>query len=172
MRPIWFATRSVITPPGSSSLRIERRETEGCIYWVPADYQGPCENSVGRSPLTCSAWCAGGVPSYLSSGRKIVLPRTKSVPLPEYGNYWKRRGGQKDATGIAVGVPASEEEVPMRSADLYIRRGSGGMTVDQLATPAIGPELHRWPSLGLKTQRQNYMVAVGQIERCQHGSGA
>jgi hypothetical protein len=46
------------------------------------------------------------------------------------------------------------------------------MTVDQLATPAIGPELHRWPSLGLKTQRQNYMVVVGQIERCQHSSGA
>jgi hypothetical protein len=40
------------------------------------------KTTVGRSPLTAQLGVLGEFPSYLSSGRKIVLPRTKSVPLP------------------------------------------------------------------------------------------
>jgi Domain of unknown function (DUF4062) len=59
--------------PGASGLsptEEEFEEAEGCIYWVPADYQGFCETKVHRWVLNWLELGAREVASSLGRGRK------------------------------------------------------------------------------------------------------
>jgi hypothetical protein len=64
-------SRGCATPVGFRKLLVYIAEGEGCIYWVPADYQGFCKTTVGRLALNwLELGCQGSCEIPRGPGRK------------------------------------------------------------------------------------------------------
>jgi hypothetical protein len=104
--------------------------------------------------------------SETSSTWLLVLVFGRFPPLANTGSLDPRGEGPCSLRPLRIGNPGIHLRTLSLAAGVRDRLPTTSRILCSSLTERSLCTLH------LKTQRQNYMVVVGQIERCQHSSGA